>query len=245
MGNVSKIDLIPWDPDSLAHRTCLRQQRVECSWHQEKVDTVWREEQTKGDKCIYWIVLSSDESYEQTKSLLDETKPQKRPQSLILAQGNGELQDTATSINAVAREPSQQSFVPIGHISLDSKNADASKLDLDLPQRGVYWVKTFFVSHSFQSQGIGRAAMDEVETMAVQEPLCAQTLMLDTVQKDDQRREDFSAVFYGDPPKITNEEWYARRDYRLVKTVQNYYGVVDKTGKVWDVKTVFMRRDLV
>jgi hypothetical protein len=35
--------------------------------------------------------------------------------------------------------------------------------------------------------GIGRAAMDEVEAMAVREPLLAKTLMLDTVQKDDQR----------------------------------------------------------
>jgi hypothetical protein len=33
--------------------------------------------------------------------------------------------------------------------------------------------------------------MDEVEAMAVREPLLAKTLMLDTVQKDDQKREEF------------------------------------------------------
>lgn len=144
----------------------------------------------------------------------------------------------------MAREATRKSFVPIGHISLDSKNADAHKIQLDIPPEGAFWIKTFFVSHSFQSQGIGRAAMDEVETMAVEEPLCARTLMLDTVHKDDQMREDFSAAFFGGVPKMSNQEWYDRRGYRLIETVQNYYGVADKQGKVWDVKTVFMRKDI-
>lgn len=56
MGQASKVALIPWDPDSPAHRQCLVQQREECSWHQEKVETTWKDEQIRGDKCIYWIV---------------------------------------------------------------------------------------------------------------------------------------------------------------------------------------------
>jgi hypothetical protein len=104
--------------------------------------------------------------------------------------------------------------------------------------------------------------MDEVESMAVREPLQAKTLMLDTVQKDDQKREEFAIATYGGVPKVsellkieifdqvthymqtTNEEWYSRRGYRLIKTMQNYYRVTDKNGKVWDTKTVFMRKDI-
>lgn len=103
----------------------------------------------------------------------------------------------------MAREATGKSFAPIGHISLDSKNADASKIELNISSQGVFWIKTFFVSHAFQSQGVGRAAMDEVENMATEEPLCAQTLLLDTVQKDDQKQEDFAKVFFGEVPKVS------------------------------------------
>lgn len=112
------------------------------------------------------------------------------------------LHDTATSINGVPREPSQAAVIPIGHISLDSKNKEAEQLGLDIPAEGVFWIKTFFVVQSVQSQGIGRAAMDEIESMAVREPLWARTLMLDTVQRDDQIREDFAKATYGAVPKV-------------------------------------------
>ncbi|KAJ5960483.1 uncharacterized protein N7479_007633 [Penicillium vulpinum] len=172
------------------------------------------------------------------------------------------LQDTATTINAVSRQPTKEFFIPIGHISLDSKNPDAEHIELDLPVKKIFWIKTFYVRQSIQGQGIGRAAMDEVEAMAVREPLLAKILMLDTVQKDDQKREEFANATYGGVPKVsliiqfdvlgqtpyrlqtTNEEWYARRGYRLIKTVQNYYQVLDKNGKIWDTKTVFMRKDI-
>jgi hypothetical protein len=38
---------------------------------------------------------------------------------------------------------------------------------------------------------------DQSEAMAVREPLLAKTLMLDTVQKDDQKREEFANATYG------------------------------------------------
>ena len=56
MSSKLKLILVPWDPDSVAHRSCLLRQREECSWGQDKVEIVWREQQIKGDKCIYWIV---------------------------------------------------------------------------------------------------------------------------------------------------------------------------------------------
>lgn len=56
MGLGSKVTLIPWDADSDAHRERLVKQRVECTWDQEKVQTKWKDQQQKGEKCIFWIV---------------------------------------------------------------------------------------------------------------------------------------------------------------------------------------------
>jgi GNAT superfamily N-acetyltransferase len=112
------------------------------------------------------------------------------------------LEDTATTINTVPRQPTKEKFIPIGHISLDPKNPEAENIGLDIPSEDVFWIKTFYVKQSIQGQGIGRAAMDEVEAMAATEPLLAKTLMLDTVQKDDQKREDFAKAFFGAVPKV-------------------------------------------
>jgi GNAT superfamily N-acetyltransferase len=112
------------------------------------------------------------------------------------------LVDTAVSINAAARQPTQTDFIPIGHISLDSKNKQAEKVDLEIPAEKVFWIKTFFIIHRLQGKGIGRAAMDEIERIAVQEPLNAKTLMLDTVERGDQLREEFAKATYGGVPKV-------------------------------------------
>lgn len=112
------------------------------------------------------------------------------------------LSDTAQSINAVPRRASHQAFIPIGHISIDSLNPEANHLNLGIPLSGVFWIKTFYVSHTVQGQGIGRAAMDEAEKIAAREPLNAQTLMLDTVERNDQVREEFALATYGSLPKV-------------------------------------------
>ncbi|KAJ5140753.1 hypothetical protein N7448_004161 [Penicillium atrosanguineum] len=170
-------------------------------------------------------VLPSDES-EKEKS-----------QSLI---------DTAASINAVPRQSSQTDFIPIGHISLESKNKEAEHIDLDIPTEGVFWIKSFFIRHSVQGKGTGRAAMDEVEAMVVKEPLWAKTLMLSTVEGGDQVREEFAKARYGAVPKIkiVNQDWYSRRGYRGIKIVQNFFDVTDRNGKKWDTKAIFMRKDI-
>ncbi|RMZ37322.1 hypothetical protein CA14_011559 [Aspergillus flavus] len=48
------------------------------------------------------------------------------------------LIDTAVSIYAATRQPTQADFIPIEHISLDSKNKKAEKLDLDIPSDNVF-----------------------------------------------------------------------------------------------------------
>lgn len=68
---------------------------------------------------------------------------------------------------------------------------------------GLFWIKTFFVSKAFQSKGIGRTAMDEVESMAVREPLLATMLMLDVISGEDQLREEFALATSGIIPKVS------------------------------------------
>lgn len=223
MDLTSEITLIPWDPLSESHRMLLVKQRVDCSWDMELVQEIWRDEQIRGDKCIYWIALSSNHSEGGDRE---------------------KLLDTATSIYAAKREPTQAEFIPIGHIGLDSKNKKAEELDLEIPSEGAFWIKSFFVLHDFQGKGIGRVAMDEIERIAAQDPLNARILMLDTVERGDALREEFAKATYGGLQKVPNQDWYSRRGYRSLGIVQNYYHIKDKNGKVWDTKTIFMRRDL-
>lgn len=83
-------------------------------------------------------------------------------------------------------QPTRMEFLPVGHIALDTAHPAADELNLDKPSESVIWIKSFFVTHALQSTGLGRAAMDTLEAMAASEPLCAKTIMLDTLQKDDQ-----------------------------------------------------------
>ncbi|KAM0424824.1 hypothetical protein ACHAPT_009880 [Fusarium lateritium] len=173
--------LVPWDPESPEHIARLIEQRVQCGWNSELVETKWRAKQSSGNKCIYWITLSPDDaSTQDTLQLHFDQFP-----TLITMKEKVPLVDTATSIRTKPRTPTQAPIYPVGHISLDDENAEAVHLGLDLPEKGVYWIKTFYVSKALQSKGIGRAAMDIAEAMAVNEPLCATTLALDTLHKDD------------------------------------------------------------
>lgn len=44
--------------------------------------------------------------------------------------------------------------------------------------------------------------MDEVEDMAAREPLCAKTLMLSTIERGDQMREDLAKAMLGSVSKV-------------------------------------------
>ncbi|KAH6985520.1 hypothetical protein EDB80DRAFT_822366 [Ilyonectria destructans] len=148
------------------------------------------------------------------------------------------LRDTCTKLLQTRRNASNELFHPVGHISLDTQFPDADSIGMDIPPNGVIWIKSLYILKSLRSNGLGTVAMDILEQMATCKPLYARTLMLDTVHKDDQLRPDFASA-------MSNEEWYARRrGYRVVKTVQNFYTNVDKSGKSWDTRAVFMQKDL-
>lgn len=69
-----------------------------------------------------------------------------------------ELSDTATSLGGKPRVPTEESFLPVGHISLYTQY-EQEGLDESIPVPGVYYISTFYVSAALQSSGLGRAAM--------------------------------------------------------------------------------------
>lgn len=110
-------------------------------------------------------------------------------------------------------------FYPIGHVSLDEDNLDAKDFGLDLPATGVYWIKTFYVSQALRGKGVGRAAMDMIEAMAVEEPLCAKTLALDTMHRDDALRmyaAKYAATKEASDPKVQFSRYILSRNTQLI-----------------------------
>ncbi|KAF7716585.1 Uncharacterized protein PECH_004394 [Penicillium ucsense] len=193
----TKVTLIPWDPQSPSHRAWLLQQRDECSWDQEKVNGVWIDYQTRGIKSIFWIVLPEDKqdsAPDEVQQIFEDDQQSSDIKPLY-------LRDTAQSLKGVSRQPTHVKFQPVGHISLDSDNPGVERVGVTSSAPGMFWIKTFFVSKTVQSRGVGRAAMDELELMATSAPLSARVLVLDVVPGEDQMREDFALATYGTLPK--------------------------------------------
>lgn len=109
------------------------------------------------------------------------------------------LMDTATTLGGKPRTPLSQSFIPVGHISLDSESSNPDQADAS---KGMYCITTFYVSRAIQFSGLGRAAMDTVENEAVTEPLCAKVLSLDTLADGSANRNEMWAARGEEPPSV-------------------------------------------
>jgi len=162
------VDLIAWDPDSPEHVERMFQQRIACGWKSDYVEK-WRGLQREGKMAIQWVVLSKD----------DPSAPTKLSQHLTKYPLEATpIHDTALTLGAKPRQPSSEPFTPIGHISLDSESPNPDQADAS---KGMYCITTFYISRAIQSGGLGSAAMDRVESEAVNEPLNARVLSLDTL----------------------------------------------------------------
>lgn len=138
--------------------------------------------------------------------MLEESDPEKDATLLTLTQTYPEekepLLDTAVSFGGKPRAipAPQRSFVPIGHICLGQMSAAYEKYGL-ANGPGVYWISNFYVSRALQGRGLGRAAMDTIENVAVSEPLCAKVLGLNAINKvDPDREEKYKALGLIIPP---------------------------------------------
>ncbi|KAK1584948.1 uncharacterized protein LY79DRAFT_559869 [Colletotrichum navitas] len=233
----ARVTLIPWDPEAADHVTRMVDQRIACGWDDDLVPA-WQGGQRSGYKCIYWITITSEDPERDAKIAKHVSEYPKETEPIV---------DTAQSIYAVSRTATGTPFHPVGHISLDFGNPRAEPLGLPIPKEHVFWIKSLYVSDAIQGSGIGRAAMDMAESMAAGTPLCAKTLMLDTVSKEDQLRKESAVVHHGKLPASPTQAWYERRGYKLVRTVDNFYGYpeTDPDGNPVVRRTVFLRKDLV
>ncbi|CAH0058318.1 unnamed protein product [Clonostachys solani] len=217
----TKVELIPWDPESPDHIARLVLHREECGWHAQKVAGEWADKQRAGTKCIYWIVFHSDGSADFDAAMQKHSAKHPSDKTLLL--------DTNKSLRGTPRVPSGAQFHPVGHISLDSENPDAADFGVKAPLKDACF-------------GIARSAMDQVESQAVNEPLNARHLMLDTGFKEDVKNPNLGPLFYGQIPPLTPHEWYERRGYRVIQTVKDMYQL---DGKDMGMRTVILQRDVV
>ncbi|CCT66547.1 uncharacterized protein FFUJ_03584 [Fusarium fujikuroi IMI 58289] len=231
------VTLIPWDPSSPEHVKRMVEQRVICGWQASIVPTAWKDGHINGTKCVYWIIFSQDEPQrEKYLEMHTEAYPKETE----------ELLDTSKTLLGKPRIPTNAKFLPIGHVALDTHISDyAEKVELDFPKSGAYWVKSLYVSYTLQGLGIGGVAMNIAERMAIEEPLNARHLLLDTVHHEDQADEDFAVANYGGAFKIPTQAWYERRGYRLIGVAENVYQYPDANGKIWPCRTVFLQKDIV
>ncbi|KAI9148211.1 hypothetical protein HJFPF1_12038 [Paramyrothecium foliicola] len=231
------VTLIPWDPESPEHIDRLVQQRLRCGWHYLRVHEQWRDAHLAGTKCIYWLAFPADEPRRESYHKMHiEQNPEE----------TNELVDSSKTLLAQPCSPTQAKFLPIGHIALDIHDPDYyKKLGIEVPEHGSYWIKSLYVSHALQGQGIGGAAMNIAERMITEEPLKAVHLLLDTMHKDDQKEQLLAMGTHGNAEKIPNQVWYERRGYRLIGMASNLYTDPDPvTGKVLPCRTVFLRKDI-
>ncbi|KAJ8099551.1 hypothetical protein POJ06DRAFT_112595 [Lipomyces tetrasporus] len=248
---IAKVVLIPWNPNSSEHRQRLYEQRVACGWRSDMIEK-WRTLQIDGKMAIQWVVLSDD----------DPDRDNKLARHIIQFQSEKEsILDSASLFGGKPRAlpDTPRSFIPVGHISLDSENADRSLADRS---QGLYCISTFYISRALQGNGLGRAAMDAVENMAANEPLCAKALALETIAREFTRDEkpwkafgipypvvcrrlfSLESAFTDCCSKVTNQDWYERRGYDVYKRVEQIYEHPDLSGKTWVVPTVFMQKSV-
>jgi hypothetical protein len=114
------------------------------------------------------------------------------------------LTDTAKTLRAKPRNATARTFNPIGHIALDIEDRAAEALGIDFAKDDAYWIKCLYVSTTLHGGGVGRQAMDNVEREAIDPPLNAKYLILDTVDKKEFDRPDFCESYFGGKPKVSS-----------------------------------------
>ena len=114
---------------------------------------------------------------------------------------SAQLVDSASSLGGKPRTSNAANgLIPVGHISLNKEYETAGFAE---PAEGLYWISTFYISSVLQSLGLGRAAMNAVESMAIAEPLCAKTLALSTVASEYESKEERWTALGREPPQVS------------------------------------------
>ncbi|OBT59648.1 hypothetical protein VE04_00151 [Pseudogymnoascus sp. 24MN13] len=228
----AKVDLIAWDPDSPAHTERMVQHRIACGWKQDYIEG-WRGLQREGKMGLQWVVLSEEDPGKETKLAQHLLKYPEDATPIL---------DTATSLAGKPRLPSSRSFVPVGHISLDSESPNPGQADAS---QGLYCITTLYISRAIHGGGLGRAALDAVESQAINEPLCAKILSLDTLANSSWNRTDIWEEMGQKKPEMSAEDWYERCGYKAWRYIEGHIQHRTDDGRVWPLDGVFMKKTVV
>ncbi|KAL2065855.1 hypothetical protein VTL71DRAFT_3525 [Oculimacula yallundae] len=191
------IDLIAWDPDSAEHVERLYQQQAAGMWNSGDVEK-WRGLQREGKLAIQWV---------------NNTPPN--------APLRAYQYTTLLSLLApdLVNQPHVHLHPSVGHISLDSASPNEVQAD---PSKGLYCVTTLCISRAIQSGGLGRAAIEKIESQAVNEPINTKVLSLDTLANSSHGGQDLWRQLNMEVPPIANQDWHERRGYKPWKFVDGH-----------------------
>lgn len=145
----------------------------------------------------------------------------------------------------------------MGHISLDSESPNPGQADAS---QGLYCITTLYISRAIHGGGLGRAALDAIESMAINEPLCAKILSLDTLANSswnrtdiwkemgmDQKPEVFETLLmksnWGtNRRQMSAEDWNERCGYKAWTYIEGHIKHVCENGRIWPLDGVFMKK---
>lgn len=125
------ISLIPWDFANESHFRRLVAQRHACGWDFDVV-THWRDKALKGDKLLFWIVLSGSGAV-----------PLHEKHTAAYDTEQTTLLDSALRMGKTERNPTLHEFLPVGHIALDAY-PDRNVL-FGMPA-STLWLKSLYIS---------------------------------------------------------------------------------------------------
>ncbi|KAI0096667.1 hypothetical protein GGR51DRAFT_26261 [Nemania sp. FL0031] len=233
--DLAPIYLVPWDPDSQEHVDRMKLQRIACGWKVEQVES-WRDPQRMGENGLHWVVLHPD--HPETPSRLekhfaaypDEVEPLRDTCKMILGRPH-------------KSDPLIPLFSPVGHIGLDSVTPKP-EMETSL-SNGVLSLMNFYISTALQGLGLGGVSLKYCEKMA-REEFDAKAITLETISNDECREDSPRRIAMKRPiQKVTNQDWYSRRGYRVYASKEVAWVDIDETGKEWPVRSSFLRKDLV
>ncbi|KAF7857218.1 hypothetical protein EAF04_009459 [Stromatinia cepivora] len=232
----SKVDLIPWDPDSPSHIERLFNQRVAYTWNSDYVES-WRGKQRQGAIILQWIVLPISSPTRDELHNLHIMRYPLEAESLI---------DSATTFNALPRAPPSppHSFLPIGHIALEVQPSSppSSPTTTTTPLLPTYKISGLYTSSALRGHGLGRAAMDTIETLACSPRISAQKLILEVIANEYPGKEERRIALKAEELQVEREDWYVRRGYRIVGFRDGMWPERDEMGRVWTARCLFMEK---
>ncbi|KAI0097377.1 hypothetical protein GGR51DRAFT_566585 [Nemania sp. FL0031] len=250
-----RLTLIPWDYTSEAHVARMVAQREACGWAASEVRPSWISRAEKGRKTLFWVALA--DSLPDREQLLQAHK-ERFPNETT------PLRDTAQSLNLFPREPSGTAFLPIGHVAMNKDPTPdlVGYTDGLLPEEGVYWISSLYISPMAQRRGLGRAVMSHLESLVAQAPpaetngtqespsgnslptaaLAGTTIALDTPPKEWHVGQWAKENFW-DPLNLPMpKEWYEQQGYSVFATLPDHRPTPMPNGGKTNVPLLLLKK---